>query len=209
MPEQHADQYAGQRYVTLFTRFERFWHWAQAALVLTLLVTGARLHGLIAAPDWHAAFTLHLVAAGLIILLWLFAIFWHFTTGQWQHYIPTFRNLWPVIRYYAWGIFLGEPHPAKPTIRRKHNPLQRISYLVLKLVINPAIWITGVLYLTLGLTGLPLATVAWTHVVAAWAMALFVVVHVYMATTGATPLAYIRAMITGKDWVRVEPDTPR
>jgi thiosulfate reductase cytochrome b subunit len=196
---------ADLQYVTLFTRFERFWHWAQAALVLTLLVTGARLHGLISGPDWHAAFRLHLVAAGLIILLWIFAIFWHFTTGQWRHYIPTRRNLWPVIRYYAWGIFLGEAHPAKPTLLRKHNPLQRISYLALKLLINPAIWITGILYLTVGLTGLPLATVAWTHVVAAWAMALFVVVHVYMATTGATPLAYVRAMITGKDWVAVDP----
>lgn len=26
----------------------------------------------------------------------------------------------------------------------------------------------------------------------------------YMATTGATPLAYIKAMVTGKEWVRVE-----
>lgn len=24
----------------LFTRFERFWHWSQAALIITLLVSG-------------------------------------------------------------------------------------------------------------------------------------------------------------------------
>jgi thiosulfate reductase cytochrome b subunit len=195
---------AQMQYVTIFARFERFWHWMQALLVLTLLFTGARLHGLIGGPDWKAAFTLHLVAAGLIIVLWIFAIFWHFTTDAWRHYIPTFNNLIPVIRYYAWGIFRGQPHPAKPTIRRKHNPLQRLSYLFLKLVINPAIWITGILYLTVNLTGLDLQTVAWAHVVAGYGMALFVVVHVYMATTGATPLAYIRAMINGKEWVMVE-----
>ena len=63
------------------------------------------------------------------------------------------------------------------------------------------------MYLTVNLTGLNLQSVAWAHVVAAYAMALFVVVHVYMATTGATPLAYIKAMVTGKEWVVVEDAT--
>lgn len=195
---------ADLQYVKIFTRFERFWHWMQALLVLVLLFTGARLHGLIGGMHWSQAFKLHLIAAGLIIILWIFAIFWHFTTGAWQHYIPTLRNLLPVIRYYAYGIFRGEPHPAKPTIRRKHNPLQRLSYLFLKLVINPAIWITGILYLTVALTGFDLQAIAWLHVVAAYAMAIFVVLHVYMATTGATPTAYLKAMTTGYEWVNVE-----
>lgn len=195
---------AEKRYVKIFARFERFWHWSQALLVLVLLVTGARLHGLFEGPTWATAFQVHLIAAGLIVVLWLFAIFWHFTTGAWQHYIPTVRNLVRVIRYYAWGIFQGEPHPAKPTIRRKHNPLQRLSYLFLKLIINPAIWATGVLYLTINLTGLDLAVVAWAHVVAAYAMAIFVVIHVYMATTGETVFAYLKAMITGYEWVTDE-----
>ena len=176
----------------------------QALLVLVLLFTGARLHGLIETPAWSVSFMVHMVAAGLIIMLWVFAIFWHFTTGAWTHYIPTFNNLIPVLRYYAYGIFKGAPHPAKPTLRRKHNPLQALSYLVLKLVINPAIWVTGILYLTVNLTGLNVQSVAWAHVTAAYAMALFVVIHVYMATTGSTPLAYIKAMITGKEWVVVE-----
>ncbi|MEB8387997.1 cytochrome b/b6 domain-containing protein [Rhodobacteraceae bacterium KMM 6894] len=198
---------AQKRYVQIFTRFERFWHWTQAALVLVLLFTGARLHGLLGGIHWSQAFKIHLIAAGLIIVLWIFAIFWHFTTGAWQHYIPTLRNLIPVIRYYAWGIFLGEPHPAKPTLRRKHNPLQRLSYLFLKLIINPAIWATGILYLTVNLTGLDLQTVAWLHVVSAYAMAIFVVIHVYMATTGETPTAYVKAMTTGYEWVVVEDGT--
>lgn len=199
---------ADKQYIKIFAGFERFWHWTQALLVIVLMITGARLHGLFDGPPWAMAFRVHLIAAGLIILLWVFAIFWHFTTGAWQHYIPTLRNLIPVIRYYAYGIFLGEAHPAKPTLRRKHNPLQRLSYLFLKLVINPAIWITGVLYLTVSLTGFDLGTVAWLHVVAAYAMALFVVIHVYMATTGETVTSYLKAMITGYEWVVVDEDKP-
>lgn len=195
-----------REYVKIFTRFERFWHWTQAVLVLGLMFTGARLHGLIDGPSWSTAFSLHLIAAGLLIVLWIFAIFWHFTTGAWRHYLPTLRNLVPVIRYYAWGIFKGEAHPARPTIRRKHNPLQRISYLFLKLIINPAIWASGILYLTIGLTGLDLEAVAWFHLVAAYAMAIFVAIHVYMATTGDTPGAYLKAMTTGYEWVYVDKD---
>lgn len=49
-----------RQYIKIFTRFERFWHWMQALLVLVLLFTGARLHGLIGGLDWSAAFMLHL-----------------------------------------------------------------------------------------------------------------------------------------------------
>ena len=195
---------AEKQYLTIFTRFERFWHWSQAALVLLLLVSGARLHGIYEGLTWSSAFQIHFIAAGAIIVLWIFAIFWHFTTGQWRHYIPTLNNLFAVIRFYGYGIFLGEAHPAKPTITRKHNPLQRLSYLFLKLIIDPAIWITGTLYLTINVTGLDLATIAWTHIVSAYAMALFVLVHVYMATTGDTVGAYFKAMTTGKEWVEVD-----
>ncbi len=199
---------AEKQYVVIFARFERFWHWAQAAMVFILLATGARLHGLFDGLSWETAFYVHLVTAGLIVILWIFAIFWHLTTGAWEHYVPTLRNLIPVIRFYSYGIFLGEAHPAKPTIRHKHNPLQRLSYLFLKLVINPAIWATGVLYLTVSWTGIDLQLVAWSHVVSAYAMALFVVVHLYMATTGETVSSHLRAMIIGYEWVVVE-DTER
>ncbi len=195
---------ADKQYVMIFGRFERFWHWAQALLVLTLLFTGGRLHGLYEGIHWGQAFVIHLGAAAALIVLWIFAIFWHFTSGQWRQYLPTLDRLGAVIRYYAIGIFRDEPHPAKPTIRRKHNPLQRLSYLFLKLIINPAIWITGVLYLTVNLSGLPLANVALAHVIAAYAMAVFVVIHVYMATTGATVTAYLKAMVTGYEWVDAE-----
>ena len=195
---------AEKRYVKLFSRFERFWHWAQTALVLLLLATGARMHGLFEIGHWGEAFRIHVGTAILLVLLWVFAIFWHFTTGEWRQYLPTFGSLFRVGRFYAWGIFRGEAHPAKPTIKRKHNPLQRLSYLFLKLVINPAIWITGALLLTLPLTGLEITPIAWWHIVAAYAMAVFVIVHIYMTTTGETVLAHIRPMITGYDWVWVE-----
>lgn len=187
----------------LFTRFERFWHWSQAVLVVVLLFSGFAIHGSHAWLDFRSAVTVHETGAWLLIALWLFALFWQFTTGQWRQYIPTLKNLDRVARYYVLGIFTGAPHPYRVTRRHKHNPLQRLAYLLVLAVINPLIWASGLAYLFWGRlhSGAPawlgLEQVALVHTLAAFLMLLFLIVHLYLATTGHTPLAYLRAMITG------------
>ncbi|MBW4047956.1 MAG: cytochrome B [Proteobacteria bacterium] len=188
----------------LFKRFERFWHWSQALLVITMLYTGFAIHGYLGGLRFRSALLIHEYAAWLLVTLWTFAIFWHFTTGEWKQYIPTFQRTAQVARYYAWGMFRGERHPYEPTPLHKHNPLQRLAYLWLKLMINPLIWVSGVLLLVFAYDwirvmplGLSLNAVAWTHTAAAYMMLLFFIAHVYLATTGQTPTAYIQAMITG------------
>lgn len=188
----------------LFKRFERFWHWSQALLVITMLVTGFTIHGLLHLLDFRTALLVHEYAAWLLVTLWTFAIFWHFTTGEWRQYIPTLDKVPELVRYYAWGIFLGEDHPYHPRPERKHNPLQRLAYLWLKLMINPLIWFSGVLLLFYSygwFDPMPLSFsvggAARLHTAAAYMMLFFFIAHVYLATTGKTPLAYIKAMITG------------
>lgn len=148
--------------------------------------------------------------AWLLLGLWAFAIFWHFTTGEWRNYIPTTEKLGAVLRFYTDGIFRGEQHPWDKTPTRKLNPLQRFAYLGLKLVINPAIAATGLLYYFINaLPGLGLEVIAPLHTLAAYAMGTFVVTHVYLTTTGETLFAYHKAMITGWDVVHGdEPDAP-
>ena len=83
-----------------------------------------------------------------MLLLWAFSVFWLFTTRTWRHFIPTSTGLWGVLRFYAYGIFKGERHPYRKAYWRKHNPLQALAYLVLKIVLFPAIWISGLAYLS-------------------------------------------------------------
>ncbi len=189
--------------IYLFTRFERFWHWTQAALIVSLLFTGFAIHGSHSLIGFLTAVEIHEVAIWLLIALWVLAIFWHFTTGQWRHYIPTVENLDRMVRYYAYGIFVGAPHPYKVTAERKHNPLQRITYLGVKLLINPLLWLSGLAYLFRDSlqpwlpAALGLQQVATLHTAGAFLMLAFLIAHVYLATAGATPTAHIRAMITG------------
>jgi len=195
LPEPHR--------IYIFKGFERFWHWSQALLIVGMSLTGFEIHGTYALFGFDQAVFWHTTAAWVLIGLWVFAIFWHLTTGEWRHYIPTADKLVAVVKYYAYGIFKGEHHPYKPTQVRKHNPLQLLAYLGFKLAMAPAIWITGLLYLyyndwaAWGLGGLDLATVALLHVAAAFALIIFLVGHVYLTTTGDTVFSQIKAMITG------------
>lgn len=201
-----------ERLVKVYPRFERFWHWSQAALIVLLLFTGFGLRGLHQMIGFEAAVMLHTFAALALILLWVFAIFWHFTTGAWRHYVPTRRGLSRVARFYAWGIFKGEHHPYRKAYWRKHNPLQAISYAALKLVLFPAVWISGIAYLTYNAwaegpaAASALGIVAGVHVIAAFAIAAFVIVHVYLLTTGHSFAEHVRPMITGYDTIDLTPE---
>jgi thiosulfate reductase cytochrome b subunit len=191
------------RRVYLFKRFERFWHWSQAALIISMMLTGFEIHGSYSLFGFGKAVMIHGYAAWALVTLWVFAVFWHFTTGEWRQYIPTFEKILLIARYYARDIFTGAPHPFHPTPLRKHNPLQRLAYLGVKLFINPIIWVSGLVYLYYPqlretvLAGLPLEWVASAHLVGAFLMLSFFIVHVYLTTTGPTVFAHIKAMITG------------
>lgn len=192
--------------IYIFKGFERFWHWAQALLIITMIVTGFEIHGTWSLLGFKRAVAMHEWAAWLLITLWVFAIFWHFTTGEWRQYIPTTDKFIAMIRYYGFGIFKGENNPFHQSLFRKHNPLQRMAYLGLKLVLNPLLWVTGLLMLfyadweTLGLN-LSREWVVTLHVIGAFLMTTFLVVHLYLITTGHTIGAHLKAMITGYEEV--------
>ena len=194
--------------IYIFKRFERFWHWTQALLIMLMMITGFEIHGTYTLLGFQSAVTVHTTAAWALITLWVFAIFWHFTTGEWKQYIPTMEKVEAMLRYYVTGIFTDAPHPFKQSRLSKHNPLQRLAYLFVKLMINPLIWVTGVLYLFYsswgdwGLGWLSLSWIATFHVIGAFMMLIFFIAHIYLATAGHTPTAHIKAMITG--WEEVD-----
>lgn len=198
----------GRTKIYLYTRYERFWHWIQALLIVLLLLTGLEVHGAFRLLGFQRAVAWHETLGVTWLVLFAFFVFWLFTTGQWKQYIPTTKKLFEVIRYYASGIFKGEPHPVKKHPDAKHNPLQRLTYLGLAALLLPVQMLTGLLYWTYnswaawGLGFLSLEAVAALHMLCAFAILVFFIVHVYMTTTGHTLTAHIAAMFSG--WEEVE-----
>lgn len=194
--------------IYLYTRFERFWHWVQAVLIFLLLLTGFEVHGTLNLFGFQRAVELHNYLGLTWIVLFVFIVFWVFTTGEWRQYIPTTKKLFEVIGYYSSGIFKGLPHPVKKTPEAKHNPLQRLTYLGLTAILLTLQMGTGLLYylyndwVIWGWTFLNLRFLALVHLGCAFAILAFVIVHVYMTTTGHTLTSHIAAMFSG--WEEVE-----
>lgn len=194
--------------IYLYTRYERFWHWMQTVLILLLLVTGFELNGLFTLFGFKAAAEVHNIAGLTWLILFAFFVFWLFTTGEWSQYVPTTRKMLSVIRYYTYGIFRGEPHPVPKRKDAKHNPLQRLVYLSLAAALLPVQMATGFLYWGYnswkdwGVGWLSLELVATIHLAGAFAILSFLIVHIYMITTGHTVFAHTRAMISGWELVQ-------
>jgi thiosulfate reductase cytochrome b subunit len=82
--------------------------------------------------------------------------------------------------------------------------LQRLAYLGVMTFIGPLLWVTGWLYLFYGNWAawgweryLSLEWVSFFHTAGAFMMLLFLIVHVYLITTGHTVFSHLKAMITG------------
>ena len=198
--------------IYIYKRYERFWHWSQAALIIVLMITGFEIHGVYSLMGFEDAVDLHTLAAWTLVVIWVFTIFWQFTTGEWRQYIPSLKNVTAMVLYYTVGIFKEMPHPFRKTVVQKHNPLQRLAYLALLAFISPMIWGSGLLYLfyadwaRLGLDQyLSLEIVALVHTLGAFMITAFFFIHVYLTTTGHTVFAHIKAMITG--WEDVDEDS--
>jgi thiosulfate reductase cytochrome b subunit len=188
--------------IYLYTRFERFWHWAQAGLIVFLALTGLEVHGAYTLFGFEKAVELHSGAGIAWFVLYVFIVFWQLTTGDWKHYVPTTRKLMAVARFYAYGIFKGEEHPVPKSERNKHNPLQRLTYLAISLVLIPLQVATGLLYYTYSSwpqwgIQMKIGTVAVVHTAGAFGLLSFLIVHIYMTTTGHNLTCHLKAMCTG------------
>lgn len=188
--------------VYMYRGFERFWHWTQAALILLLALTGFEIHGTFELLGYQQAVAYHNAAAIALVVLVAFAIFWHFTTGEWRQYVPTRKFLRAQAEYYITGIFRDAPHPTRKTAASKLNPLQKLVYLGLKVLVIPVMVISGLVYMY---SRHAIGTVAVLHTAGAFLLVAFVVSHIYLTTTGETPVSNLKAMLTGHEEVTSEP----
>ncbi len=209
-------QHIPRRREYMYTVYERQWHWLQTVTIILLLFTGLIIHK----PDIFGIFSfsfvvqVHNVLAAILVLNAALALFYHLASGEIRQFLPQPRGFFNQAvaqsLYYLRGIFKGEPHPFEKTSRRKMNPLQQLTYLMILNVLLPLQILTGALMWgaqtwpdVAGSLG-GLGFLAPLHTLGAWMFASFIVAHVYLTTTaGHAPLDGIRAMITGWDEVEV------
>lgn len=209
---------AATKRVYMYDAYRRFWHWLQTVTIMILLATGVVIHR----PDIFGAFsfrgmvTIHNIMAVLLGLNAALALFYHIATDRLKEFIPRpygfFDDAILQAKYYINGIFKGEPHPFEKRPDSRMNPIQKTTYFMILNVLLPLQGLTGILMW--GVQKFPAAAnlfgglpvLAPLHSLIAWLFATFILVHVYMTTTGTTPVEATRAMITGYEEVEVHED---
>lgn len=200
--------------VYMYGAYQRLWHWLQTAAIVLLLLTGLIIHkptsfGFL---NYRNVVSIHNILSTILAINAGLSLFYHLASGEIRQYIPRprgfFDQTFAQAMYYLKGIFKGEHHPFEKTRDKKLNPLQQITYIGLLNVLLPLQGITGILMwgvqrwpsIATSLGGLPILAPA--HTMIAWLFAVFIVLHVYLTTTGHTVVSSIEAMING--WEEVE-----
>jgi thiosulfate reductase cytochrome b subunit len=120
----------------------------------------------------------------------------------------TKRGLLRQAIFYFYYYFLGRPNPHVATPENKFNPMQKMAYAAMMLILLPLVIATGIMLLNVApLRALLMAVggiklVDGAHFLLACAFCAFLFTHGYLATLGHTPLAHFKPMWTG--WEEVE-----
>ncbi|WP_430735559.1 cytochrome b/b6 domain-containing protein [Halodesulfovibrio aestuarii] len=192
--------------VTMFPLAVRIWHWSNAVLFAILIVSGFAMHFGVgmhfeSAQSTHAYLALGLVALWILYLLYLIL------SGQLKQYLPRADVISASIaqaKYYMLGIYKGQENPAGHNPEKRLNPLQQGAYLSVLFVLFPVLIASGLaLFIPeviphelMGIDGK--WCVSLVHIGSAFLMVLFIVIHLYLCTTGESIFALIRSMVTGK-----------
>lgn len=205
----------------IYSLHERIWHWLQAVAILLLILTGVAIHY----PDRFGIFGSMAIALRLhwwigfaLVLNAFLGIFYHVTAEKYHHFLPRMDDFTEAAirqaRFYVYGIFKGETHPLDSDPRHKLNPLQKITYLALLNILLPFQIVTGVLMW--GADRWPQAfervgglwVLGPAHTLGAYLFTSFLLGHLYLATTGATPWSLIRTMVRGSESATGIPSVP-
>ncbi len=194
----------------LLSPWIRIWHWTNAVLIITLGVTGMSVH--FADPnlplvEFSLAVRIHNIAGVCLIVAYSFFVIGNIVTGNWWQFVPKppgiMQRMIEQTRWYAYGMFVGEPHPHTPSKEQNFNVLQAVTYWNIMYLLMPVILVSGLVYLypefapdtLFGFDGL--LPVAMLHYLSATAILLFLLSHIYLGTTGKTIGQLFKMMITG------------
>lgn len=185
----------------------RIWHLINALCFLTLVVTGLAMAYQVPPIRFDYGVSLHNITGIVLTLNYLLYLILNASSGNFRFYRMKFSglidNLKKQIHYYSKGLFKGEPHPFPVNHDRKFNPLQQLSYVLVMYIFLALIVISGwfLLFPTLifeAFLGIPgLLFYDQVHFISACIGFLFMLIHVYFCTIGATPVANFKSMVNG------------
>jgi thiosulfate reductase cytochrome b subunit len=194
----------------LYPLWLRIWHGINALLIIVLIVTGISLqysNTQFMIIPFDLSVTYHNLAGIVVSVNYFFFVIANILSGNVRFYRLELKglvqNLIRQSMYYLLGMFKGESSPYPVTRDRKFNPLQKIAYIVVMYVLLPLVIISGIALLfpetivprVFGFSGIQLT--ALLHSAVGFGISLFLIIHVYISTTGKPISQNFKSIMTG------------
>lgn len=194
----------------LYPVWVRIWHWINALMFIVLILTGLSMQ--YSNPEYplirfDLAVGYHNIGGVAVLLAYIIFVVANRFTSNGNYYLIK-RQGWigrikRQFRYYTIGIFKKESPPYPVSEAQKFNPMQKFSYVIVMYVLLPIVIITGIALLFpeiiittfLGLSGIHVTVML--HIIAGFMLSVFMVIHIYFCTIGATPLSNFKSMFNG------------
>lgn len=170
----------------------RLWHSINGILCLTLVITGLMMQ--YASParleiSLSTVILIHNSCGIFLIVSWVFFILANGLSKNGSYYWPKltiFKESIIQLRYYAYGMFKGEPKPFKEDPNRKFNPLQQMAYWSTMYIMAPLLVITGFIMYNIERLLIDEKSIIvyqicdFIHLFAAFMISVFLVIHLYL-----------------------------
>lgn len=187
----------------------RIWHAINALGIILLIITGISMQWGVESSfiEFQTAVNVHNISGVVLTLNYLLFFFGNIVTKNINFYLIKpkgfFKRLFKQGQYYAFGMFKGESHPFPLSEKRKFNPLQKLSYVVIMYIFVPFVVVSGFALLfpeiiierIYSLSGVLVTAVA--HSVAGFLISVFLIIHLYVASIGKNPAENFKSIITG------------
>jgi len=188
----------------------RIWHGIHALGILILIITGITMQ--YSNPgfkimNFELAVNLHNISGILVSINYLLFFFGNIFTSNKIYYRLKLKGLLKrlilQIGYYTSGLFKNQPPPFPLSEKRKFNPMQKVSYLLVMYLFVPGLIVTGLALLfpetiienVYSVSGIFLTAIL--HASLGFLVSIFLIVHLYVASIGKHPLNNFKSILNG------------
>jgi len=188
----------------------RIWHGINAIGILILIYSGISLQSSLESPQFisfNTIVNLHNITGVIVSLSYLVYFVGNIVTSNGKFYMIKpkgfLSNPLKQAKYYIWGMFNGQKPPFPLSEKRKFNPLQKYSYIIVMYFFIPIVIFTGFALLfpesiidkVYNFSGVFLT--ALLHSAMGFLISIFLVVHLYIASIGKSPIQNFKSIING------------
>jgi thiosulfate reductase cytochrome b subunit len=188
----------------------RTWHFLNAIFIIGLIISGVSMQYSDPAQPFlrfDIAVTMHNISGILLTMNYLLFFIGNTISGNAKQYTIKLEGLvsrlMKQFRYYTYGLFKGEDAPFPVTKKTKFNPIQQVTYFLMMFIFMPFLFMTGLSLLYSGAFIRQLFGVKaffYTdilHMIIGFCLSIFLIIHLYFCTIGATPFRNFKSIVTG------------